>query len=411
MTSPVFILGGYQTDFARCASREGKDYSDLIAEAVYGAVADAQVDLSQIETVHVGNAMGELYNGQAHMGPIVAQVVPKLRGLPTMRHEGACASSSLAILAAAAEIEAGRYDCALIVGVEEERRLPGSEAGRVQNSAGWLEREDIDCNLMWAAVFGRIAHEYDERFGIDRRHLSRIAEINYANAKANPLAQTRTWSFKEGAFSEDDVTNPVVEPGTRRIDCTHITDGAATLVLASGLFLEEHLRRTGRKPHEIARIRGWGHRGAGIRFLDKLEASRGQPFVMPHLREAIKDAWRRAGIGGTEQLDGIETHDCFTTNEYLAIDHFGITAPGESWKAIEDGRIERTGVIPVNASGGLIGIGHPIGATGARMTLDAARQVTRKAGDYQIEGAKTYQTLNIGGSCATVVSLVLQQHE
>jgi acetyl-CoA C-acetyltransferase len=107
------------------------------------------------------------------------------------------------------------------------------------------------------------------------------------------------------------------------------------------------------------------------------------------------------------QLDGIETHDCFTTTEYMAIDHFGITAPGESWKAIESGLIERDGDLPINPSGGLIGGGHPVGATGARMLFDASKQVTRTAGDVQIENAKTFATLNIGGSLSTVASFVV----
>ena len=67
------------------------------------------------------------------------------------------------------------------------------------------------------------------------------------------------------------------------------------------------------------------------------------------------------------------------------------------------------GKLPINPSGGLIGGGHPVGATGARMLLDAARQVTGTAGDYQVEGARTFQTLNIGGSCATVASFVVRR--
>ena len=96
-----------------------------------------------------------------------------------------------------------------------------------------------------------------------------------------------------------------------------------------------------------------------------------------------------------------------TSTEYMAIDHFGLTEPGQSWRAIEDGVIAMGGACPVNASGGLIGVGHPVGATGARMLLDAGRQVTGTAGDYQVEGARTYQTLNIGGSLGTVVSFVV----
>jgi acetyl-CoA C-acetyltransferase len=85
----------------------------------------------------------------------------------------------------------------------------------------------------------------------------------------------------------------------------------------------------------------------------------------------------------------------------MAIDHFGITRPGESWKAVEEGVIEMGGRMPINASGGLIGAGHPVGATGVRQTLDAFKQVTGQAGDYQIENAEKIAVMNIGGSGTT----------
>ena len=85
----------------------------------------------------------------------------------------------------------------------------------------------------------------------------------------------------------------------------------------------------------------------------------------------------------------------------MAIDHFGITKPGQSWKAIEEGVIELGGKLPINPSGGLIGAGHPVGATGVRQMLDCHRQVTNCAGDYQVDNAKTFAMLNIGGSGTT----------
>jgi acetyl-CoA C-acetyltransferase len=91
----------------------------------------------------------------------------------------------------------------------------------------------------------------------------------------------------------------------------------------------------------------------------------------------------------------------------MAIDHFGITKPGESWKAIEEGIIDFDGRLPVNASGGLIGGGHPVGATGTRQALDAFKQVTGQAGAYQIGGAQKIATLNIGGSGTTTVAMVI----
>lgn len=404
---PIRILGGHQTDFAKVWSRHGEDLSDMIREATEGALADARVDAGEIETIHVGNAFGELQRRQAQLGSMVSQVVPALDGVPAMRHEGACASASLAVLAAMAEIEAGRYDVALVVGAEELKNLPGDESSANQNAAAWQGREDIDCRFMWPAAFGLMAAEYERRHGLDRRHLNRIAEVFYANAKRNPNAQTRKWTFDPDAFSDDDAANPVIEPGTRRQDCGQITDGAAALVLAGPRFAERHAARLGIPLGRLPRILGWGHRNAPLRLKDKLAKSAGDPYVFPHVRRAIGEAFARAGIAGPQQLDAIETHDCFTTTAYMAIDHFGITPPGESWRAVESGAIEPGGTLPVNPSGGLIGGGHPVGATGARMLLDAAKQVSGRAGDYQVDAARTVATLNIGGSCSTVCSFVV----
>ena len=121
----------------------------------------------------------------------------------------------------------------------------------------------------------------------------------------------------------------------------------------------------------------------------------------------MSDALDRAGMGSITVVDGLETHDCFTVTEYMAIDHSGFTAPGESWKAIEEGRIALDGDFPINPSGGLIGLGHPVGATGVRMALDCAKQVSGKAGDYQIREAENLITFNMGGSTTTCASLVV----
>jgi acetyl-CoA C-acetyltransferase len=407
MASPVYILGGYQTDFARSYAREGLDISDMMREAIEGALNDSNIDVADVDTVHVGNAFSELQRQQGHLGAMASQVVPGLWGKPAMRHEGACASSSLAVLSAMSEIEAGRYDVALVIGVEEQKALPGDQSSIAQNAASWQGHEGISCTFMWPAVFGLLGEEYAYRYGLDRQYLNRISEINYGNAKLNPLAQTRGWKFTDLSFTDDDIANPIIEPGTRRQDCGQITDGATALVLVSERYMQQHATKTHTKRAETAQILGWGHRNAGIKFLDKLDRSKNDTHVFPHVRDTITDAFTRAGITDVMQLDGIETHDCFTTTEYMAIDHFGITAPGESWKAIESGLIERDGKLPINPSGGLIGGGHPVGATGARMLFDASKQVTGTAGDVQIDNAKTFATLNIGGSLSTVASFVV----
>jgi len=407
MPAPVYILGGYQTDFARHWARDGRDISDIVRETTEGALGNCALDAADIQSIHVGNAFGELQRQQAHLGGMVSAVVPALYGVPAARHEAACASASIAALAGMAEIEAGRYDCVLVLGAEELRNLGGDQGSVNQNAAAWVGHEGQTCRFMWPHLFGLLGDEYGERYGVKYEHLMAIAKLNYANAKRNPNAQSRKWKFSDASFTMDDEANPVIEGSIRRQDCGQVTDGGAAVVLASAPFAEQYAKRRGGRLADLPRILGWGHRTASLLYADKIARSKGATHVFPHVRDAIGDAYRRAGVAGPDDLDGIETHDCFTTTEYMAIDHFGITAPGESWKAIESGDIAPGGRIPVNPSGGLIGTGHPVGATGARMLLDAAKQVSGTAGDYQVDGAKTFGTLNIGGSCTTIVSFVV----
>jgi acetyl-CoA C-acetyltransferase len=404
---PVYVLGGAQTDFARNVTKEGGGIFDLLSDAVDGALGATQVPAEDIETAHVGNLAAELFCGQAQLGGMIASMDPAWAGLPTARHEAACASGSVATLAAMAEIEAGRYDTALVTGVELMRNVNGQTAAEHLGTAAWNGREATDARFPWPALFSEIADAYAERWGLEASHLARIAEVNYDNATHNPKAQARDWRFETSDFGPDDETNPVIEGRMRKQDCGRITDGAAAVVLAGPDYAAKHAARRGLALEDLAVIRGWGHRTGPMLLSDKLEASRDAPYLFGHLRRAILDAYARAGIGGPEDLDLIETHDCFTITEYAALDHFGITAPGESWKAVEDQTIDRDGALPVNPSGGLIGLGHPVGATGVRMLLDAQRQVTGDAGVTQVEGASTAATLNVGGSCTTVVTFVV----
>ncbi|MGZ6777261.1 MAG: acetyl-CoA acetyltransferase [Blastococcus sp.] len=398
----LFVLGGAQTDFARNVAREGREVTDLVGEAVRSTLADARVEAAQVQTVHVGNAFGQLFNGQGMLGAMPATVEPALWGVPAMRHEAACASGGLAVLAAGAEIEAGRYDVALVLGVEQERNVPGDQAARILGAAAHVGHEDTDVPYMWPHQFDLLAEEYDRRYGLSHEHLAGIAELNHRNAKDNPFAQTRGWQVTEFGETPD---NPVVAGRVRRTDCSQVTDGAAGIVLAGPRFAQEWADRHGVDLDDVPRLLGWGHRTVGLAYRPKVDHD--GPYVMPHVRQAITDAFDRAGVADVFALDGVETHDCFTPSEYLAIDHFGITGPGESWKAVESGDLERTGSMPVNPSGGLIGGGHPVGATGVRMVLDAARQVSGRAGATQVEGARRFATLNIGGSTTTTVSFVV----
>ncbi|WP_078311092.1 MULTISPECIES: acetyl-CoA acetyltransferase [unclassified Mycobacterium] len=401
MSQGIWILGAYQSDFGRNFTREGLDFADLTREVIDGTLASAGVAGGDVGVVHVGNAFGEMFSAQGHLGAMPATVHEELWGIPAARHEAACASGSVAALAAIADLRAGFYDSALVLGLELEKTVPGEVGAAHLAAAAWTGHEDDGVTYMWPHVFSRVAEEYDRRYGIDEAHLRAIAANNFGNARRNPNAQTRAWTLPD-LESLDDVSNPVIEGRIRRLDCSQLTDGGAGLVLVTDGYMRE---RPGARP--LGRIDGWGHRTVGLGLQQKFERDAQSPYVFPHVRMAVTDAFERAGVT-LGAVSGFEVHDCFTPSEYLAIDHIGLTEPGESWKAIENGDIEIGGQLPINPSGGLIGSGHPVGATGIRMLVDAAKQVSGTAGDYQVEGADCFGTLNIGGSTATAVSFVVR---
>ncbi|MGK0291105.1 MAG: acetyl-CoA C-acetyltransferase [bacterium] len=403
----IYVLGGYQTDFARNWSKENKHLMALYQESVDGAMAAVNIPPEDVEVAHVGNFAAELYCMQGHLGAFFVNVHPAFRGIPTGRHEAACASGSIALLAAMADIQAGNYNLACVLGVEQMKTVDSAIGGDYLGTAAWYEEEAKGIQFPFPKLFGKLGDEYDRRYGIKHEHLAEISNINYNNAKVNPNAQTRTWYMnKEHACLETD-DNQSVGGMVRISDCSQVTDGAAAVFLASEEYATKWAKENGKSLDDVPYIKGWGHKTSPLLIADKFEESKDMDYILPHIRTTITDAYKRAGIEGPSGIDGIETHDCFTTSEYMAIDHFGLTAPGESWKAIEEGVITMGGSTPINPSGGLIGAGHPVGATGVRQILDCYKQVTDTAGAYQVKGAKNFAMLNLGGSGTTSVCFIL----
>jgi len=403
----VYILGGYQTDFARNWYRENKHISAMMREAYQGSLLTTKIEPLDIDTAFVGNFASELYCMQGHLGAFFIDFDPCFSGLPTCRFEGACAASALAALSAMAYIKADIYDLVCLIGVEQMKTVGPAKGGEFLGVAAWFEKEAQGVEYPFPKLFGKLGDVYGERYGLKDEHLARIAAINYSNAKRNPNAQTRNWFMSFEHANAIGAYNSVVSGRIKVADCSQVTDGAVCLYFASEKFTADYAKKRSLNFEDIPRILGWGHTTAPIEFAKKVADSAEKQYVLPITRQAIMDAYRRAKIADCWELDVIETHDCFTTSEYMAIDHFGLTPPGESWKAIEEGVIEMGGKLPINPSGGLIGCGHPVGATGARQLLDAYKQVTETAGNYQVPGTKRVATLNIGGTATTNVCFIV----
>ena len=389
MNKKIYIMGGAQTDFERNWTKEGKNMIALLKEAVEDGFKDAGFTFDEMVNLNkdnrvaafVGNFIAEQYISQGHLGAFLTEVNPAFYGVPSARYEAACASSSVALDAAITKIEAGEYDVCIVVGWEIMKSVDSKKGGDILGRAAYYEKEGKGIDLPFPKLFGRLADATIEKYGLDKERylnaLAKISCINYSNAKRNPLAQTRKWFMSyEEASTRGTESNPNVGGLLGVSDCSQVTDGAAVVILCSEKYAQEK----------------------GLKDLASVKAN--SEYVLPWTRQACLDAYKRAGLT-VDDIDVFETHDCFTSSEYAAISAFGITEPGKEWDAVENGTIAFDGAKPINPSGGLIGCGHPVGASGARMFVDLYKQVTGKAGKYQVKDAKNGMMLNIGGSATT----------
>ncbi len=400
-------MGGAQTDFERNWTKEGKNMIALLKEAIEDGFKAADFTLEEMVELNkqnrvcafVGNFIAEQYISQGHLGAFLTEVNPAFYGVPSARYEAACASSSVALDAAITKIKAGEYDVCVVVGWEIMKSVNSKIGGDILGRAAYYEKEGKGIDFPFPTLFGRLANATIEKYGLDQERylnaLAQISSLNYSNAKRNPLAQTRKWFMNyEEASHRGTESNPCVGGLLGVSDCSQVTDGAAVVVLCS----EKYLKEKGLTGKPI--VKGYGHRVAPMLFDKKIADNANSEYVLPWTRQACVDAYNRAGLT-VDDIDCFETHDCFTSSEYVAISAFGITDPGKEWDAVESGRIALNGDKPINPSGGLIGCGHPVGASGARMFIDLYKQVAGLAGRYQVEGAKNAMMLNIGGSATT----------
>lgn len=419
MKDTVYVLGGEQTDFQRNWTKEGKSFMSMFREAIQDGLEKVGLTPDEIKKlnkqnrigVFVGNFDAEQYATQGHLGAFLTEVDPCFYGVPGARYEAACASGSVALDAAQTKLRAKDYDVAIVVGLEIMKTVSSSVGGDFLGTAAYYEKEARGVQFPFPKLFGKLADVILERYKLEEKRfmgaLAEISKINYANAKRNPKAQTRSWFMnREHADARGGSFNMAVGGRLCITDCSQVTDGAAVVVLANKNYAEEFAKKKGTKLSAYPKIKGWGHRVAPITFEAKVAESKGEKWILPWTRQTVKDAYDRAGMG-TKDIDVFETHDCFTSSEYAAISAFGISQPGKEHEAIEDGVIAFDGKKPINTSGGLIGAGHPVGASGVRMMLDLYKQVTDTAGDYQIGGAKNGLMLNIGGSATTNYVFIL----
>lgn len=308
----------------------------------------------------VGNFISEYYLNQGHIGAVLTNVDEVFYGIPSARYEAACASSSVALDAAITKIKANEIDLAIVVGFELMKTVDSKTCGDYLGRAAVYEKEAAGINFPFPKLFGRLADEILKKYNLDEerfmRNLAKISTINYENAKRNPNAQTRKWFMnEEHANNRNTKYNSLVGGKLATTDCSQVTDGACIVILAS----EQYMKNNNKKIEDFPIVKAVGHRVAPMGFEEKIKDNENSDYVLPWTRQAVVDAYQKAEMS-VNDIDFFETHDCFTSSEYAAISSFGLTKPGEEYSVIEDGTIAFNGNKPINPSGGLIGVGHPV---------------------------------------------------
>src|ERR1700704_2743492 len=324
---PVYILGGGRTDFKRNLKKEGKTIRNLITEAGKKALDDAKIDPAEIQAGAVGNFNAGQFTKQLHLGAFIPEIDPKLRGIPTMHTEAACASGSLSVLLGAQWIMGGLHDAVLVVGAEQQKTMSSLDGSDVLGAAADYHNEKPEYgDFMFPKLFGRIAQVYIEKYGATESDLATVAWKNYAHAKLNPLAQMRDADLTLDCASQVSDKNPSVAPPLKVSDCSQITDGAASVVLVSGKFLE----KIGRDKKKTARLLGFGHTTDYL-ALDKKDA--------PKFSTARKAAQKAFGMANLKPRDmqGAEVHDCFSITEIVAYEILGLAEAGKGVELVKSG--------------------------------------------------------------------------
>jgi acetyl-CoA C-acetyltransferase len=410
----VAIVGA---GMSRFGAFPGLATRDLFVQAFQEmcATVDKGLDPEAIEALYVGNYSSDLFEGQGHTAPILADWVG-LAPRPATRVEDACASSGVALRQGILAIASGAYDRVLVGGIEKMTDLPTERVTDTLATASDVLYE-TPAGFTFPGFYAAMATAYMARYGATPETLMRVGMKNHDNGALNDKAQfgatirqvmdnkvaaaraknrpVPTWS-DEMEFLHDDRANPMIAWPLRLFDCSPISDGAAALLLVA-----EDLARA----HSDAPLYVIGSgQASDVALHDRLDLT-----TLRAARLAAAEAYAMAGVGPAE-IDVAEVHDCFTIAEILATEDLGFFPAGEGWRAAEAGRTARTAERPVNTSGGLKSKGHPVGASGAGQVVEIWKQLRGTAGVRQVAGdVRLGLAHNVGGTGQTCVVHIFER--
>lgn len=365
----VLVVGAGMTQFGKWPQRSP---DDLGREAVLAALRDSGVDPRRVQAAYCGH----VFQGMAVGQRVMAQV--GLAGIPVTNVENVCSSGATAIREAYLAIRAGEYEVVLALGVES---LTGRFRGALTPDPDDLEALH---GMTMPAIYAMRARKHMETYGTTTDQLALISVKNKRNAALNPYAQFT----KPVTLEEVRASRPIAEP-LRLLECSPVSDGAAAVVLMSA----RAARRLG--------ARAPVHLAASALFSGAYDPGLTDMAFEPLTWRTAQAAYERAGIG-PQDVAFAEVHDCFSAAEVLRVEGLGLVPRGEYPRFVEAGHADIGGKLPINPSGGLLGKGHPLGATGVAQVVELVRQLRGEAGPRQIEGAKVGLAHCRGGKAAGI---------
>ncbi len=374
---------------------------DLLADALLDLLADAGLD--GLDAVEHGLASYESdhFNMQMTLGAILHDTIgmtPK----PGLRIEGGGATGALALRTAWAHIQSGLCDSILVYGVEKNGRGVSS---RTANQLFALSA-DVDWETAiggtYTSFYAAMMRAHMAQYGTREEHFAHVAARNRGNAAFNPIAQ------KPMDISIEDVlrSRPVAEP-YKLLDCSLLSDGAACILLASEAWAREHVPAFEARPPVF--FTGTGCGTDTMRLGDRY----------PHItnfrakQQAAQAAYAMAGIGDPlREIDVAELYDSYSGVEIQAVEDLGWVARGNGGTAVADGAFDLDGSLPVNTSGGLLGRGAPVGATGILQAMEVAQQLWGLADERrQVAGAKRGLTDTHAGIASISVVNIFERRD
>lgn len=374
-------------------------WKDLVQEAGKATFNDVPgIDPEDVEGIFVGAVQPERFAFQTHVAPIVAELLGVEPNKMIARTELACASGQAALRYAWLAIAAGQLDIALVLGVEkmniDSERMPEIQS----NMANVLDREFDGVNgLNGPSHFAQFAQRHMHEHGTTREQLAMVSAKNKNHAADTDFAQ-----YQEKVDVSDVLESYPIAPPLNLLDCSGITDGAAGLLLVSEAKAKE-------LDSIVTTITGSGQscEGNSYNTLPSLT-------TWPQAAEAAQEAYDQAGIQDPlAEIDVAEIHDCFSISEIIEYEQLGFADEGEGGKFIADGRSQLDGDVAVNPRGGLLGCGHPLGATGVCQAVEIHRQFVGEVPEARAvpDNPSTGLVHNLSGSGSVHSVLTLAQME